>query len=118
MKDGDRNLKFFHVVVAKRRSRAIIHRIRISTGVWVDSEADIYSEAISFFQDLFTAESNSVTYDFLDVISKLVIDQDNQLLMEFLTVIEVKRVIFAMDEESSAGADGFMKSFSPSSRSS
>ena len=63
-------------MVAEGRSRAVIHRIRGSNGEWVESEKLISGEAISFFQQLFIAESCSSSYEFLDTIPKLVTDQD------------------------------------------
>ncbi|XP_071905984.1 uncharacterized protein [Coffea arabica] len=111
LKDGDRNTQYFHAVVAERRSRAIIHRIRGANGEWVESEELISREAISFFQGLFTAELGYASYEFLDNIPKLVTDRDNTRLMEPPTMAEVKQVVFSMDGESAAGSDGFTGQF-------
>nr|XP_027064499.1 uncharacterized protein LOC113690699 [Coffea arabica] len=111
LKDGDRNTKYFHAVVAERRSRAIIHRIRGPTGAWVESEDLIGKEAIGFFQGLFTAEAPPSTYEFLNTIPRLVTDQDNSGLMEPPTLEDVKKVIFSMDSESVVGPDGFTGEF-------
>ncbi|XP_027183993.1 uncharacterized protein LOC113782301 [Coffea eugenioides] len=111
LKDGDRNSKYFHAVVAERRSRAIIHRICDSNGEWVKAEEHISREAISFFQRLFTAEPCSSSSEFLDTIPKLVTDGDKTQLMEPPTMAEVKKVVFSMDGESAAGPDGFIGKF-------
>ncbi|XP_071926190.1 uncharacterized protein [Coffea arabica] len=111
LKEGDKNSKYLHAVVAERRSRAIIHRIRGADGFWVESGDLIGREAVSFFQGLFTAESYPSTYEFLNAIPKLVTDQDNSGLMEPPTLAEVKKVVFSMDRESAAGPDGFTGEF-------
>ncbi|XP_027157161.1 uncharacterized protein LOC113758554 [Coffea eugenioides] len=38
LQDGDKNTKFFHAVVAERRSKSIIHRIRSVRGEWLTDE--------------------------------------------------------------------------------
>ena len=78
----------------------------------MESEELIGKEAISFFQQLFTAESDpSCSYGFLDAIPKLVTDLDNSKLMEPPTMDEVKKAVFSMDGESLAGSDGFTGRF-------
>ncbi|XP_027090440.2 uncharacterized protein [Coffea arabica] len=109
--EGDKNSKYFHDIVAEKRRKAIIHRIRKANGEWVDSEGQIGCEAVSFFQDLFTAEASVQPQDFLRVIPRLVSEQDNLMLTEAPTLHEVKEVIFSMDGESAAGPDGFTGKF-------
>nr|XP_027071629.1 uncharacterized protein LOC113696407 [Coffea arabica] len=111
LKDGDRNSRYFHAVVAERHQRSVIHRIKSSTGDWLESADAIESEAESFFKRLFTAESPSASFNALDVIPKLLTDQDNDMLDEIPSKEEVKSVIFAMDGGSAAGPDGFLGRF-------
>lgn len=56
-KDGERNTKFFHAVVKGRRSRLKITRIQNDEGEWMENQADIAEEAVSFFQRQFTKEA-------------------------------------------------------------
>ncbi|XP_071923146.1 uncharacterized protein [Coffea arabica] len=111
LKDGDRNSRYFHSVVAKHRQRSVIHRIKSSDGEWLESTTDIEGEATTFFRRLFTAESPSESFDALDVIPKLITSQDNAMLEEVPSKEEVKSVVFAMDGESAAGPDGFSGKF-------
>nr|XP_027120658.1 uncharacterized protein LOC113737662 [Coffea arabica] len=90
LKDGDRNSRYFHAVMAERHQRSVIHRIKSSAGDWLESADDIESEAESFFKRLFT---------------------DNEMLDEIPYKEEVKSVIFAMDGGSAAGPDGFSGKF-------
>ena len=47
--DGDRNSKFFHLVVVERRRWAVIHRIRKADGEWIEEEPQIGDTAVCFF---------------------------------------------------------------------
>ncbi|XP_027183870.1 uncharacterized protein LOC113782162 [Coffea eugenioides] len=109
--DGDRNTAFFHSVVTERRRKSVIHRIRRTNGDWVDDEASICNEAVSFFQGLFTEEVGRASSDMLEVIPRVLNDQDNSGLTEILSMDEVKEVLFSMDGDSGAGPDGFTGKF-------
>ena len=50
LKDGDRNSKYFHSVVAECRSTSVIHRIKSSSGEWFEEASDIEGE-VDFFLD-------------------------------------------------------------------
>ena len=61
LNNDDRNSKFFHAVVAEHRSKSMIHRIKSNSGEWLDREEDISREAMSFFQELFSAQSDPLS---------------------------------------------------------
>lgn len=111
LQDGDRNTKYFHSIVAERRAKAVIHRIKSSSGVWLTSEADISQEAVDFFQGLFSAESGFTPSSLLEVISRVVTHEENAFLEDIPSLDEVKQVVFSMDGESAAGLDGFTGQF-------
>ncbi|XP_071905685.1 uncharacterized protein [Coffea arabica] len=107
---GDRNSKFFHVVVKQRRVQSAIYRIKDLQGSWVEKDEDIANEVITFFSDLFS-EPTGPAPDMLHLISRLIIEEENKTLEEVPSIEEVRRVIFAMDRESAAGPDGFTGKF-------
>ena len=41
LSDGDKNTKFFHTAVTKRRRKSVIYRIRKTNGDWVADESSI-----------------------------------------------------------------------------
>ena len=96
--------------MTKRRRKSVIHRIQETNGEWVDDETSICAEAVSFFQDLFT-EGNRSSSDMLEIIPRVITDQDNMELTEVPSLSEVKEVIFFMDGDSAAGPDGFTGKF-------
>ena len=75
----------------------MIHRIRRTNGEWVDDEASICTEAVSFFQELFTEEVGITSNDMLEVIPRVITDHDNILLTEVPSIHEVREVIFSKD---------------------
>ncbi|XP_027081100.2 uncharacterized protein [Coffea arabica] len=110
LKEGDRNSRYFHAVVKQRRVQGMIHCIKNSNGVWMDKEEDIASEAISYFNDLFTGPLDSFS-DMLHLIPRMISPEDNGKLESLPTIEEVYQVVKSMDEESAAGPDGFTGKF-------
>ena len=82
----------------------MIHRVQGIDGEWIEREAQIGDAAVGFFQEIFTAEVGPPPCASLEVIPKLVTDQDNSLLTEIPSLIEVKDIVFAIDGESAAGS--------------
>ncbi|RAL46290.1 hypothetical protein DM860_016723 [Cuscuta australis] len=77
--DGERNSGYFHSVVKDRQRKLYIHRIQDDRGQWVTERAAIATQAITFFQAMFSADP-SVTSSALDMIPRLVTDEDNDRL--------------------------------------
>ncbi|PKU79583.1 hypothetical protein MA16_Dca000929 [Dendrobium catenatum] len=51
--DGDRNTKYFHALVKKRRSSNFIHKIAKEDGTMSEDYGEIFSLAVNFFQSDF-----------------------------------------------------------------
>ena len=111
LKDGDKNSKYFHSVVAERRAKSIIHRIKNGQGEWISDEGQVSAVAVEFFKALLTAEPVGGPSNILDVIPKVVSDAQNADLVHDPSRDEIREVVFAMDGESAAGPDGFTGMF-------
>ena len=57
--EGDKNSKYFHSLVAERRAKTVIHRIKGAVGDWIAEDNRIASEAVEYFKALFSAEPSS-----------------------------------------------------------
>nr|XP_027122355.1 uncharacterized protein LOC113739336 [Coffea arabica] len=110
LSSGDRNSKFFYVAAGQRRMQGMIHRIKIVEGTWVKDDGDIASETIQFFSDLYS-ESVSPSSKLLQLISPILMQEDNLALEDIPSMEEAKHVIHAMDRDSTAGPDGFTGKF-------
>ena len=88
----------------------MIHRIKKSNGDLVDSNADIASEAITYFSDLFTGSLESSS-EIWYLIPSMISEEDNVKLEAVPSIEEVYRVVRTMDGDSAAGPDGFTGKF-------
>ncbi|XP_027155152.1 uncharacterized protein LOC113774459 [Coffea eugenioides] len=109
--DGDKNTRLFHACVSERQRKSVIHRIKSQRGEWLDREEDISEEAVSFFHHLFSDQPGLSSSPVLDVIPKLISDQDNLDLERHPSLEEVKDVVFSLDPDSATGPDGFSGRF-------
>ena len=99
---GDQNTRYFHAVVKQRRVQGAIHRVKDSTGTWVDKDDDIARAAIEYFSDLFSGSVDSRRGSLMHLIPKVVTGKDNALLAEVPDMEEVRRSVFTMDGDSAA----------------
>nr|XP_027109299.1 uncharacterized protein LOC113729174 [Coffea arabica] len=111
LQEGDRNTRFFHSVVKNRRVRSIIHRIRNGQGEWVESDDGIGVEAIRYFEGLFTDQRPASSSELLQHIPTILTDEENDLLEQFPSAVEIRNAVFAMDGESAPGPDGYTGKF-------
>ncbi|XP_027120639.2 uncharacterized protein [Coffea arabica] len=94
-----------------RRVRSIIHRIRNGQGEWVESDEGIGAEAVRYFEGLFTAQRPPSSSELLQHIPTLLTDEENDLLEQFPSEMEIRSAVFAMDGESAPGPDGYTGKF-------
>ncbi|XP_071928139.1 uncharacterized protein [Coffea arabica] len=109
--EGDKNSKYFHSVVAKRRAKAVIHRIKCANGDWIADDSQIAAEAVEYFNSLFLAEISSGSWDTLDVIPHMISHTQNEELVKVPEMEEIREVVFGMDGESAAGPEGLTGRF-------
>ncbi|VFQ85160.1 unnamed protein product [Cuscuta campestris] len=101
---GDRNSKYFHSLVKDRRRKLYIHKIKGHDGHWIEDHQQISSQAIDFFQKLFSEESRgTIDYSSLACISPRITDEDNQQLVASPSLEEVKDAVFSLNPNSAAG---------------
>ena len=111
LKDGDTNSKYFHSVVAERRAKSIIHRIKNDQGEWISDEGHISAEAEKYFKSLLSAEPIMGSLNVLKVVPKLISAEQNVELERFPSNDEIRSMVFSMDGDSAAGPDGFTGRF-------
>ncbi|KAK4384643.1 hypothetical protein Sango_3039400 [Sesamum angolense] len=107
--EGERNTKFFHSLVKKKRSSSKIHSI-CHQGQHISDPNEIKESAAFFFEELLTNDLVLET-DSLSFLNHSVSQQDNDMLCCLPTIEEVKSVVFDMCPDSAAGPDGFSALF-------
>ncbi|KAL0406375.1 UNVERIFIED_CONTAM: hypothetical protein Slati_3951400 [Sesamum latifolium] len=107
---GERNTKYFHSLVKKKRSKALIHRI-MEDHQEITNPNQIKASAAKFFENLLTEHTavHQVTnfpFQFPQVSEEVC-----QQLFSTPSLEEVKEVVFSINKDSVAGPDGFSSSF-------
>ncbi|KAG6474242.1 hypothetical protein ZIOFF_068167 [Zingiber officinale] len=108
--EGEKNTKFFHGLVQRRRMTNKIFRIW-EEGVCLDKLELIYASGADFFEKLLTVEEFNCDSRNLDHIPSLITPRDNSALLEMPTIEEVKQVIGDMRKDSAAKPDEFSVEF-------
>ncbi|KAG6466433.1 hypothetical protein ZIOFF_075771 [Zingiber officinale] len=110
MGEGERNTKFFHSKVQKKRAVSIIFRIW-EKGQCLDQPERIRESGVRYFQELLTGETVDSTAVDTNLIPTLVSTEDNLMLAALPSSEEVKQVVWSMCQDSAAGPDGFSVAF-------
>ncbi|KAI3473730.1 hypothetical protein Pfo_031188 [Paulownia fortunei] len=97
IEEGERNTKFFHSLVKKKRSQSRIHTIT-HEGIQLTEHKEIQKLAAEYFQSFLT--NNPIQQD-------TVIEN----LCSSPSIEEIRNAIFEMETESVAGPDGFSAFF-------
>ncbi|KAG6469541.1 hypothetical protein ZIOFF_070470 [Zingiber officinale] len=110
MGEGERNTKFFHSTVQKKRAVSRIFRIW-EEGQCLDQPERIRESGVRYFQELLTGETVDSTAVDTDLIPTLVSTEDNLMLAALPSAEEVKQMVWSMCQDSAAGPDGFSVAF-------
>lgn len=109
--DGDRNTKFFHAVVMKKRKQNFITSIRGEDGQTITDMNLIQQSAVKYFSTLLTTDNIEPQAEIFQCIPQLINTEDNQMMTMIPTMEEVKQVVFSIPDTSSAGPDGYSSRF-------
>ncbi|KAI0504038.1 hypothetical protein KFK09_014985 [Dendrobium nobile] len=113
--EGDRNTKFYHAIANKNKNRSKIHKIINSDGNVLEKDEDIVKSGVDFFANMFVKHSNTIPIPDNFIIPNLISEEDNNMLCQFPSDIEICDVIKDMNAEATAGPDGFTTKFFQSS---
>ncbi|KAL0284680.1 UNVERIFIED_CONTAM: hypothetical protein Sradi_7190700 [Sesamum radiatum] len=105
-KDGERNTRYFHSLVQKRRFRGTIFGIQ-HEGEYLTDPIAIKDSAASFFQRLLTAEPVFPEEMDGEHSEDGLTDEDRRSLCVMPTLEEVWEAVFSIDPDSVAGPNGF-----------
>ncbi|XP_060181961.1 uncharacterized protein LOC132611561 [Lycium barbarum] len=109
--EGDLNTRFFHSVMASKKNRLLLTKIKNDEGNWIEGVNDIAKEAIMFFEKQFTRENIVMEDSILSCLPRVIDPGDNEELCKLPTLQEIKEVVFSMNSDSSPGPDGVNGTF-------
>ena len=86
---GDANTRYFHSMASARRRRNRILRLKDDSGVWRDNEEEVEKMMLAYFQASYMSEGSN-DGGCTDVISPMILNDDNAFLTAPFTEMEIK----------------------------
>ncbi|KAL0355322.1 UNVERIFIED_CONTAM: putative mitochondrial protein [Sesamum radiatum] len=107
LKEGDRNISFFHATATERRQRQEIKKLKRSDGTIVEREYDIQQVILEYFSTMFssTRPNSGVIDEIVACLEPKVSEAMNEDLLRPFTSEEVKLALDAMHPLKSPGPD-------------
>ncbi|KAF9619826.1 hypothetical protein IFM89_009577 [Coptis chinensis] len=105
--EGDRNTAYFHALHKLRMNKALILEIQKSDGTILKQQQHI----VLVFEAKYNPQAVIPNVGLMELIPKLVTDEDNVNISAIPTSTEVKHAVFNMDSNSSPGPNGFQGTF-------
>ncbi|EOY25454.1 Uncharacterized protein TCM_026877 [Theobroma cacao] len=109
--EGERNTKFFHTRMQKKRIRSHIFKVQEPDGRWIEDQEQLKQSAIKYFSSLLKFEPCDDSRFQRSLIPSIISNSENELLCAEPNLQEVKDAVFGIDPESAAGPDGFSSYF-------
>ncbi|XP_027150304.1 uncharacterized protein LOC113750541 [Coffea eugenioides] len=107
LKEGDKNTRFFHAKVMRRRKVNKINVLRYRGGEWCRNEEETKQEILDYFQQIFTTESPLEFTEILQGIPLAITEEMNSKMIRIVTEQEISQAVFSMHPNKSPGPDGF-----------
>lgn len=107
---GDQNSKFFHSYASNRRRNNQFYKLKNDQGQWVEWEDGLNELMTDYFSNLFTA-TDVDWHEVLSYIPTTVSREQNESLLQPISVKEVKDAMFQMNSDKAPGPDGITPGF-------
>jgi hypothetical protein len=107
---GDKNTKFFYKYSSQRRCQNTIWDITDDERNLISSEIEIKETDYKHFKDQYSAidsEDTSIQINVLNEVPRFSNDVDNEEIGKFVTIEEVKEIVYKMPKEKSPGLNGW-----------
>ena len=111
LKEGDRNMKFFHARVSKRRKLNMITRIWDKHGRWCEDKDSIANAAITYFENIYSTSNLNLIDEVTVAIPTIVTDEMNMELSKNFTREEIVTALKQIHPTKSPGPDGMSALF-------
>ncbi|KAF9603950.1 hypothetical protein IFM89_039289 [Coptis chinensis] len=109
--EGDRNTTYFHALHKLQMNKALILEIQKSDGTILKQQQDIKQHIVSVFEAKYKPQTVRPNVGLMELIPKLVTDDDNATILAIPNFTEIRHAVFNMDANSSPGPDGFQGTF-------
>lgn len=106
LKEGDKNAKFFHLSTLIGGSNNSIHAIKDEEGNWIQYTDEIGNYFVQNYINLYTSSSPECPENLLNLISPIIIDQENKKVLKIPDEEEIRQVVKSMNALKAHGPDG------------
>jgi hypothetical protein len=103
----DLNTKYFHTSTLIRRRANAINFLKLDSGIWVSSRADIGGSFTSHFTKLFTSSNSPIDPKMLELFDPIIIEEDNTFLCSIPSEEEIVEALSSLGSTKAPGPDGF-----------
>ncbi len=111
LKEGDRNMKFFHGRASQRWRRNTINVLRDENGTLHNNTNQVVAILIRYYENLFTTAQPNHIEEAMAHIPRVVSDTMNDSLLREFSACEVEQAIKQMAPSMSPGPDGMLHIF-------
>ena len=109
-KKGDRNTRYFHAIVRKRRAANRITRLKNHLDQWIDEDQNLRDHIQQHFQSIFHSESRVNTATIMEVLNEYTLPRlshlHRQILDREFNIEEIKKAAFQLGSWKAPGPDG------------
>lgn len=109
--DGDKNSKFFHVMVNQHRNASLIQSMQLENGSLMASPKETHEGAVDYFESFLSEQQAMTSLDLGNFISKVISMEDNESSICDSTEKELKVVLLAILKDNSPGSNRFSSDF-------
>ena len=107
----DLNTKYFHISTLIRRRSNAVNFLKLDSGGWVSSRAEIGGNFLAHFTTLFTSSNPLIENEMLDLFSPIISNDDNAFLCTSLVEKEITKAFNSLSTTKGPGPDGFTAIF-------
>ena len=111
-KKGDRNTRYFHAIVCKRRAANHITRLKNHSDQWIDEDQKLRDHIQQHFQSMFQSESRASTAITMEVLNEytllVLLHLRQQILDREFNIEEIKKAAFQLGSWKAPGPDGIL----------
>lgn len=107
---GDRNTKYFHAVVKRRRINNCITKIQDLNGNWITNYNDLETIAVDYFKEVYTPNDSASSSEIKDTLAGIQLPCLSSAQINLLSAPfkedEIEKPVFQMRPDKSPGPDG------------
>lgn len=104
---SDRNTSFFHKVTKLKNCSKRMSTLE-QDGIILDKSEDIEAHVLDFYTNLFATENSCQENNLIEqVIPHSISREDNLMLTNLPSLVEIKNAVFSMNAKGASGPDGF-----------